>query len=270
MYRAPTVLALLIAPLFFPGSQLAALGAIRVPTFTPSLISQILLVNLAGAALLVAAVFAAARAILLPRNPAATLLGIGLFTVLGLAAAIVGLGLFLAGPERFLALEEILTALVAAPAILLLASKTRSRRSRILAAGTLLVVVFVSVSSYRVDGNVYLSRDVPKQTDVLRPELNAAVATLKPHVSADDTLTVDPYVAFYGTNFPSHADVTFWREPLPTEAIRPLEGNEIARGALFAWNVEATARLRIDAEWGHATALADRAYDNGLVVGGVG
>lgn len=266
---SPRLIGIMLSPFTHAGSQEGALGVVRVATMTRGFLAQTLWVNLTDLWLLAPATFVIVAALLGAWRREAALLAAMLVALLGMVAFILAAGLFLAGPERFIALQDALTTMLAAPAVVLLLARVRSTGPRVALVLFIAVCLFGQASSYRSDGGGALAPDVPKQTDVLTPQLVSMVKTLQPHLTSQDALSMDYYSAFEGANFPSHNAITWWNAPVSRFSTNVTDGSSVRHGDIFTWSRQAAERSLQTGGWERASLVGDVLYDNGDLVAGV-
>ena len=265
----PHLIAIFLVPLTHQGSQEGALGIVRVASLSVSFVQQTLLVNLSDLAFFAPALCVATAAILGAWKREAAFVATMLVSVLGTVTVIMATGLFLVGPERFIAIEEALLATLAGAGVLILI--LASRRTTVQVVVTLVVgaLLFGQVSSYRADGDPLLSPDVPKQTDVLTSHEVAFVKTIKPHLTEEDSLSMDWFTYFEGANFPSHNEFTFWNDPVSRFRTNATHARAVHDGDVFAWSRQATQRALQADDWERATRVNDVLYANGDITAGI-
>lgn len=274
--RSPRLAAIMLSPFTHAGNQEGALGVVRVPTLTGRFLIETLWVNLTDLWLLAAAAFVIVAVLLGAWRREAALLSAMLVSLLAMVAAIIGAGLFLAGPERFIALQGVLTVTLAAPAVLLVLGQFRRRsavgrstRAQLFAFAALGLLIFGQASSYRGDGDAALAPDVPKQSDVLTPQIVAMVQALQPHLKGTDALSMDYTTMFHGANFPSHNEFTLWNAPVSRFATNASDGAQVRHGDVFTWSRLAADRSVQREAWERTSLVDDVLYDNGDVVAGI-
>lgn len=265
----PHLVAVLLAPVTHQGSQAAALGVVRVATLGSGFVAQTLLVNLSELVFFVPALFVATAAVFGAWKRDAAFVATMLLSVLAFIVAVILSGAFLLGPERFILIEDALVAIAAGAGLVVLAGRFRRHWARLALVLAVTLLLMAQSTSYRADGNALFSPDIPKQTDDLSAQTVAFVLSIKPHLSENDSASMDFFTSFHGANFPSHNEQTLWNDPISRYRTNTTSHGAIPPGDVYAWSKTAAKRSLEEPDWQRATAMNDALYDNGDIIAGV-
>ncbi|MFA5862283.1 MAG: hypothetical protein WDA16_11375 [Candidatus Thermoplasmatota archaeon] len=271
--RAPRLIPFVLNTFNVQGDQSGAIGAAHVTTNSVinDFMTQTMLLDVTTAVLVIPAFYVLTRSLVTPGRRPAFLVTTALASVVGVAALITVARLFILGVGRFLALEDILITIVAAPAVVLMLQAV-ARAPPVWFTVVLVIsgVAFVSAASYRIDGSDLLWGGIPKQTDYVAKELTVAAETLRPTLTEKDRLASDLYSGLGIASFPSHTYATLWEAPLNRYNTTVLEGEAApAAGTVLLHSKEAAARAHDTKRWQAIDQDASVLYANGIMIGGV-